>query len=285
METPSPDAPTAGLTAMPAGLAAALSERDATPMSWQYEDARAYVTAAAPDGGLFARFTRDRADAPAFAREVAIRRAVGDRLPLRAPPVLRHGDGWTLERELPRTPPRGSTAVAAVIDAARAVAALSLPELPAVASDAGGWARRARSVLGGVRPDDRILARRSLQTTRLPLRLAHGDFHAGNLLCAPDGPWVIDWELCAPRPQGYDLLSLWPTLADADDRAAVLEAALADAGPGRRADVLALHHALLVRALAAVTGKDRGVGGHGPPAHELRGWLREARRATRKERR
>jgi aminoglycoside phosphotransferase (APT) family kinase protein len=127
----------------------------------------------------------------------------------------------------------------------------------------------------GLRPADLLLARRQPE---LPRVTAHGDFHAGNILCEADGPWIIDWELAAPRPLGYDLLSLWPTLADPFDRRLVLEAALEQAGPEHHTEILRLRFALLVRALAAVVGAPRGFGGVGPPASELRKLLADARR-------
>jgi hypothetical protein len=259
---------------LPAGLAAALAERGATVERVEEEGARRYVSA----GELFGRFTTAPADEPSFAHEVAARAVVGAALPLRAPEVVASGPGWTLEHAVPRRPPAGATPVRATIAAALAIPALTLPDAPEGAGGEGSgerWRRRARMAFGGLRPADLLAARRD---PGLPLVTTHGDFHAGNVLCDADGPWVVDWELTAQRPLGYDLLSLWPTLEDPADRDLVLEAAFAQAGPAQRDGVLRLRFALLVRALAAVAGAPRGVGGVGPPERVLRELLAEARR-------
>lgn len=263
-------------TDLPAGLAAALAQHGAAVERVASEGSRRYVSA----GALFGRFTTAAGDEPSFAHEVAVRAIVGGSLPLRAPAIVASGPGWTLEQAVPRRPPAGEAAVRATIAAALAVADLDLPVAPPGAGGEGGgarWRRRARMAFGGVRPGDLLAARRAPE---LPLVASHGDFHAGNVLCGDDGPWVIDWELTARRPVGYDLLTLWPTLESEADRALVLDAALAQAGPDHRTGVLRLRFALLVRALAAVAGAPRGVGGVGPGERELRGLLARARRES-----
>jgi len=260
-------------TPLPPGLAAALAERGATVTLIETEGPRRFVTA----GELFGRFTTVAADQATFAHEVAARAAVGAVLPLRAPEVLAAGPDWMLEPALPRRAPAGARAVGAAIAAALTIPAVELPTAP---EGTGGerrgerWRRRARMIGGGVRVADLLLARRD---PGLPLVRSHGDFHAGNILCDDDGPWIIDWEMTGMRPVGYDLLSLWPTLDDAGDRELVLEAAFAQAGAEHRAGVLRLRFSLLVRALAAVAGAPQGIGGVGPPAGVLRRLLVEAR--------
>lgn len=259
---------------LPAGLAAALAERGAQVERVEAEGARRYVSA----GAWFGRCTTVAGDEPSLAHEVAVRAVVGGELPLRAPEIVASGPGWTLEPAVPRRPPAGARDVGATVAAALAIAALDLPEAPPGAGGEGGgarWVRRARMAVGGVRFGDLLAARRG---TGLPLVTSHGDFHAGNVLCGDDGPWVIDWELTGRRPVGYDLLTLWPTLHDPADRALVLDAALAQAGPEHRAGILRLRFTLLVRALAAIAGVPRGVGGVGPGERELRALLAEARR-------
>jgi aminoglycoside phosphotransferase (APT) family kinase protein len=85
--------------------------------------------------------------------------------------------------------------------------------------------------------------------------LAHGDFVLHNILfdASRGTVTVIDWEFLRYAPAHFDLLLLWPRLAAADDRDAVMEAVLSTTQDRRAAGVL--HHWLSVRLLADLVTK------------------------------
>lgn len=259
---------------LPDGLLAALAQRGAAVDRVVDEPPRRFVHA----GGWFGRVTRDPADEPRLAHEARARAVVGGTLPLRAPPIVAEGSGWTLEPRIEGGRPRGAAAADALVAAALELPRLRLPVAAAPAGEPGGRAGRAlrlaRMAAAGVRPTDVARARRTWRTTPLPAVASHGDFHTNNIVVAADGPWVVDWELCGEAPQGTDLLMLWATLEEAADRAVVLDAARRQAGAARRSDLDDLAHAVVVRTLAAVV--DPAPGGVGDAA-VLRGLLRELR--------
>lgn len=77
-------------------------------------------------------------------------------------------------------------------------------------------------------------AMRTTYTAEGPAGLIHGDLKVDNVLCTPDTPTIIDWELCGIGPLAWDLgsvvgsmLAMWVDSADltASDPAAWLAAA------------------------------------------------------------
>lgn len=94
--------------------------------------------------------------------------------------------------------------------------------------------------------------------------LAHGDYVLHNILFdrSRQTVTVIDWEYLTYAPAHFDLLMLWPRLAEADDRALVLDEVLRETRDRAAAGVV--HHWLAVRFLADLVTKV-------PPAQ----WQRE----------
>jgi hypothetical protein len=60
-----------------------------------------------------------------------------------------------------------------------------------------------------------------------PLRFAHGDLTARNVLRHGDGVALIDWEWAGLYPPGYDEAFLWYTLREVEDARAHVERAIA----------------------------------------------------------
>ncbi|MBY5920713.1 phosphotransferase [Ferrimonas balearica] len=99
----------------------------------------------------------------------------------------------------------------------------------------GGWQPidPAQRILDYLRPDSDKLQRylphlpewmESLQQSRLPSGLIHGDLHPGNLLIGPDGRWrAIDFEYAGT---GSPLMDLAPWLVDAPDEPGLWQAYL-----------------------------------------------------------
>ncbi len=115
----------------------------------------------------------------------------------------------------------------------------------------GRLRRAARLAASGV--DVREFARVRRLALALPAeRLAHGDFHPGNLLFdqATGAVLLTDFEFLGPAPAGSDLLQLWATLERNDDRALVLDALLAGTPPDQRRRVGLLHRWVALRTLA-----------------------------------
>ena len=186
-----------------------------------------------------------------FAHEAAVRSVVGSTGPLRAPAVLEHGDGWLLEDAITPTPCEGPGRVAAVAAAAARIPELDLPEAPAPAPTDRWTATRMRlQLLGSKLPvRDVVRARRVVRASPLPKRPSHGDFHVGNILFSDGVAWVVDWELSALRPVGYDLMRCCATLPPAE-REALFEAAVEVVGARHRPDLLRLRYAVIVETIA-----------------------------------
>ena len=233
----------------PAGLVEALQRRGAAiSASWR-ENMRTFACATSPGGNLFARYSEDPADVPRLDHEVAVRTVIGDRGVLRAPPVLDRGPGWMIERSVGGQPIAGAPTIDAVVAAVAEIPTLDLPA-PEVAS-AGGQRletllRIARTSVRAVRVRDMRAARRELGRTDLPTVTCHRDFHPKNILIESTDVWVIDWEHSGPGPVGLDLMRLWTSLADADDRARVFDHAVELVGSRRRASLERLRFAVAV---------------------------------------
>jgi hypothetical protein len=97
---------------------------------------------------------------------------------------------------------------------------------------------------------DLLAARRLLRASTLPRVTSHGDFHRLNVLMEGGRPWIVDWELLGRRPHGFDLMRLWTSLEDPEDRERLFEAAVDLVGERRRGELLELRYVLLVRAIA-----------------------------------
>ena len=217
---------------------------------WQEAD-RGYLFAAADGVRLFARHSADPADRAVFAHEAAVREVVGREGPLRAPAVLERGEDWLLEEAIPATQCEGAACVAAVAAAAERIMRLELPHGPPGASRGRieAWRSRVRLVASKLPIRDVVRARRIASGSPLPERPSHGDFHAGNILYSDGAAWVVDWELSALRPAGYDLMRCCATMR-APEREALFEAAVDLVGTRHRPDLLRLRYAVAVQTIA-----------------------------------
>lgn len=150
----------------------------------------------------------------------------------------------------------GQEYTAAAVAAARTIAAAAEPP-PSVRgpAPAHGGGRRAgaqrlyRILRSPLSPTEFRAARAA--AANLPRdTLAHGDYVLHNILFDRTRATVtvIDWEFLRYAPAGFDLLMLWPRLAQAEDRAAVLDAVLSSGVDRRHLGIL--HHWLAVRYLA-----------------------------------
>lgn len=246
-----------------------------------------YVRSRSPAGPLFARFSADPAYRDVLAHENAVRRIVGTEGPLRAPPVLDAGPGWLLEVEIRPDSERGHDWVDAATAAAASIARLVLPDPPSGRAIhlVAVLARRLRTLGSTVPLADVVRARAILGRLGLPLTTSHGDFQPRNVLVADGAAWVVDWELSGRRPAGYDLMQLWASLDDEDDRSRVLEAAATSVGSAGRADLLHLRYALAVQTavgkLAARHDFDRDPAGGRALVRALPELRAEAERARR----
>jgi hypothetical protein len=230
------------LRGAPAGLREALAGAE-VEQAWR-EGPRTYLRA----GEVFARFSLAEEDVPVFEHEARVRGLVGETGALRAPPILAHGRGWLLERQVVSQ----DEGVEVVIAAAAAIAHLELPAPPAKtgAQPAHALRRRLRLLRHPRLAPELARSSRLLAASRLPEVTTHGDFHPGNVLRAGGGGWVIDWELNGRGPAGSDLMRYWATIDDPADRERLYEGALELTG-----DELEL--ARLRYAVAAVTVADR----------------------------
>lgn len=181
--------------------------------------------------------------------------AAGQGIPV--PAVVELTDDWLISvRATDDKASGGAAYVTAAIGAARAIAAAAEapPSLRAPVAAHGGGRRAGlqrlyRIVRSPLSPREFRAARAS--AAQLPRdTLAHGDFVLHNVLfdAARERVTVIDWEYLTTAPAHFDLLMLWVRLADASDRAAVLDETLRTTRDRRALGVL--HHWLAVRLLA-----------------------------------
>jgi hypothetical protein len=218
------------LDALPRGLAAALAARDALITDVRGSGQRVFVTADSPHGTLFARYSDDPGDAPAFAHEAEVRRVVETAV--------------TSERI------RGSHAVDTAAAAATRLIELRIPRGPrasrAPLSAPGRLQRRLRVSFSALPANDLATAERILAVPGLPLLPSHGDFFPENLLLSGGALWVVDWECSADRPAGYDLMQLWTALERADDQERLFDSALEIVGAQGRPRLEQLRFAVVV---------------------------------------
>jgi hypothetical protein len=272
------------LPGCPAGLRRALHEHDARVVRVTDHSPRFHVRLDSPSGPLFGWYSRHPDDAATLQHELAVRAVLGTHDVLRAPAVLAHGPDWRVERMVVPEALAGAEVLGLVVDAWRRLTTLDLPRRGGrrvVGSRAELLVRRARLVLSPLPVADVVRARRLAQASSLPLVTAHGDFHAAHVLPRDGAVWVIDWELSGRAPLGLDLMQLWASLPGVDDRAALLDAALAAVGPDRRAELLRLRYVALVRRIASKVAELRRFGDRDPEAaRALLALLPEARAAA-----
>lgn len=236
---------------LPAGLAAALRDHGAQVTWHRTEGPRTYVRAAG-DEELFAWFTRDPREEPMVDREETIRRVVGTEGALRAPPLLARGSSWRLERFIRSDPLEGEAAIGLAVRAAERLAGLTLPDALPGASELRRHAlgRRARVALSPLPLRDYLRARGLAMDSDLPRVTSHGDFHPAHLLLHDGALWVIDWDLTAQRPAGFDLMQLWVHLGAAD-RELLFEQAVAALGEEHRRDLARVRYVVLTQMIGA----------------------------------
>ena len=241
------------LAGAPADLVAELERREAAiELSWREGD-RAFARASSPDGGMFARYSDDPADHGLFEYETAVRARVSGEGALRVPRIIEAGPGWRIEQAINATDPW--TESAAAIDDAAAAAA-EIPSVPLRPQPPGqdsvsrldGMVRIARAATGPIKISDLRAARRELATSDMPIVTCHRDYHPKNLLVDNDtgGIWVIDWERAAPGPLGLDLMRLWTSLEQPEERERAFEHALDLVGRQRRASLERLRFGVAV---------------------------------------
>jgi aminoglycoside phosphotransferase (APT) family kinase protein len=97
---------------------------------------------------------------------------------------------------------------------------------------------------------DAVRMRRLLQSSPLPRRASHGDFHPNNIYWSGEAVWAFDWELAGQAPLGVDALRFWCSVPDAADRAELFERLVAGVGEEHRRALFRLRYAVVVRTLA-----------------------------------
>lgn len=232
----------------PPDLVHALSRHNAAIVfSWR-EGLRAFAHAQSPERRLFIRYSDDPADRNNYEYDAAVRTSVGHDRALRVPSVLESGPGWMIEHGVRAEPWDGGVAVDAAIAAAADLPTLCLPERPA-RGNVSRFAilrRIAQGAAGPIGLHELRAAQRELSSTALPTVACHRDFHPKNILVEDGVAWVIDWERAAPGPLGLDLMRLWTSLGDPDDRARVFEHAVDLTGAAHRPALERLRHAVAV---------------------------------------
>ncbi|HMJ00634.1 MAG TPA: phosphotransferase [Gaiellaceae bacterium] len=231
-----------------------LASRDAAVVRVEPDPPKTYLWLAAPGEALFAWYSTAPAHAALVAYEAAARTAIGTEGPLRAPPLLAVGGLWRVERALRAEPLRGQAVVDRVVEAAQALGGMELPDLPAalgVESRPAAFRRRLRTLRSPLPTADAVRARRVLEATSLPRVTSHGEFNSKHVLIEGGDPWIVDWELAAKRPLGYDLMTLWADLERDEDRDLLFEASIRALGDEWRAELRRLGYALLVRVITS----------------------------------
>jgi aminoglycoside phosphotransferase len=192
------------------------------------------------------------------------------------PEVLAAADDgrWLLSRRVHPGVPGGARWTAAAVETAVRIAPLPVPPGQPWSPPAGPALRRARATVGdtgrllrgGVRLGELRAVRAA--AAQLPLsEVGHGDYRAANLVVdsdAPDGEGrlvVLEWSGVRAAPRHRDLLTLWATTPDAQDRAQVGEVVLSRTAGWEEPDVGLLWHAVALEQLVArLTRAERGDG-------------------------
>jgi hypothetical protein len=196
---------------------------------------------------------------------------------------------WLLSRRVHPGPPGGPRWTAAAVETAVRIAPLPVPAGQPWSPPAGPALRRARSTVGdtgrllrgGVRLGELRAVRAA--AAQLPLsEVGHGDYRAANLVVETDPPdaeqrlVVLEWSGVRAAPRHRDLLTLWATTPDAQDRAQIGDVVLSRTAGWEEPDVGLLWHAVALEQLVArLTRADRG---DGLDAAFARARLDEARR-------
>jgi aminoglycoside phosphotransferase len=181
---------------------------------------------------------------------------------------------WLLSRRVHPAPSGGPRWTAAAVEAAVRIAPLPAPAGQPWEPPSGGSLRRARGTLqegsrlvrGGVRVGELRAVRAA--AAQLPLsEVAHGDLRAANVVVDTgngDGEErlvVLEWSGVRAAPRHRDLLTLWATTPDAQDRAQIGEVVLSRTAGWEEPDVGLLWHAVALEQLVArLTRADRGDG-------------------------
>jgi aminoglycoside phosphotransferase len=187
------------------------------------------------------------------------------------PDVLAAADDgrWLLSRRIHPAATGGPRWTETAVDAAVRIAPLPAPPGSAWQPPARPALRRARTsvgtttrlVRGGVRLGELRAVRAA--AAQLPLsEVTHGDFRAANAVLDDGGRMVVlEWTGVRPGPRHRDLLTLWATTADDDDRAAVARVVLDRTAGWEEPDVGLLWHAVALEQLAErITRPGRGDG-------------------------
>jgi hypothetical protein len=177
---------------------------------------------------------------------------------------------WLLSRRVHPAASGGRRWVDEAVAAAIRIAPLPPPPGEPWHPAAGGATARARGSVHdltrllrhGVRPGELRAVRTAAR--QLPLaEVEHGDLRAPNAVL--DGELgrlvVLEWAGVRAGPRHRDLLTLWATTPDADDRAVVADTVLERTTGWEGPDVGLLWHAVALEQLVArITRPDRGDG-------------------------
>jgi hypothetical protein len=207
-----------------------------------------------------------------------------------APEVLAAAeDGrWLFTRRVRPAPSGGERWTTAAVEAAVRIAPPPAPpgdhwEPPVPGSMGRARATAedtARLVRAGVRLGELRAVRAAAR--QLPLsEVSHGDFRAANAVLDEelDRLVVLEWPGLRPGPRHLDLLTLWATTADAEDRAQIADVVRSRTAAWERPEVGLLWHAVALEQLVGrITRADRG---DGLDAAFARRRLDEARRIAR----
>ncbi|MGY1604136.1 phosphotransferase [Geodermatophilus sp. SYSU D00815] len=154
------------------------------------------------------------------------------------------------------------------------------PRAPAIGRARASVEDAGRLVRGGVRLGELRAIRAAAR--QLPLsEVSHGDFRAANAVLDEQRGRVVvlEWAGVCPGPRHRDLLTLWATTADEEDRATIADVVLDRTAGWEEPDVGLLWHAVALDQLVArLTRPDRG---DGLDASFARARLAEARRIAR----
>ncbi|MGY1715070.1 hypothetical protein ACI78R_11480 [Geodermatophilus sp. SYSU D01106] len=192
------------------------------------------------------------------------------------PEVLAAADDgrWLLSRRVHPGVSGGQHWTAAAVETAVRIAPLPVPPGQPWSPPAGPALRRARATVGdtgrllrgGLRMGELRAVRAA--AAQLPLsEVGHGDYRAANVVLDADGAdegdrvVVLEWSGVRAAPRHRDLLTLWATTPDAQDRAQVGEVVLSRTAGWEEPDVGLLWHAVALEQLVArLTRADRGDG-------------------------
>jgi hypothetical protein len=224
---------------------------------------------------------RQRIQAELRGRRWAEERAVG------VPEVVAAADDgrWLLSRRVHSGETGGARWTEAAVEAALRIAPLPAPEGEPWTPPGGRPLGRARATVedagrllrNGVRLGELRAIRAGAGA--LPLsEVTHGDYRAANaVLDGESGQLVVlEWTGVRPGPKHGDLLTLWATTPDDDDRRTIAEVIRERTAAWERPDVGLLWHAVaLEQVVARITRPDRG---DGLDLRFARGRLADARR-------